>query len=484
VNDTVRLVALNVGVATAGATLLVLAGFPVRRGWLLTIAGLAPAVGLASCGLAAAVGAMVGIDVGVPAVALMVVAGLAGAGFVLARRPLGRGSLEPARRRPVLDRVVEAALLALLAYLSLGVVRLAAATGLEAWDGWALWAPKAHALFVGGDVWGPVFRDPEYFMQHQEYPVLLPALDALSSEAIGRFDITLVDVEAALVVVSFAWAAWALLRLVVAPAVAAAVAVALLGGTPLIGNVVVNYADSVVAAFTALGILALLVWLTRGASIALVPAAVFLAAAASTKGEGLLFAVAAIIAAAVSARGFGRSVRSVVAFAAAVLVVPALWAVVDRLNGPGAENIRADALIDPVYLVEAADRITTSATRLTSEIVDAWPLASLIVVAAIAAVCVARLWWPALFVALWTGLSFGGLVGIYYLSTNPIDWLLTTSADRVVFSVVLGAATSAPLLVGLAWERAAATLRAGSSALSTGEAVGRGGARETSPLEH
>jgi hypothetical protein len=64
-----------------------------------------------------------------------------------------------------------------------------------------------------------------------------------------------------------------------------------------------------------------------------------------------------------------------------------------------------------------------------------------------------RLWWHVAFVALWGILAFGALVAVYYASVSPIDWVLGTSADRVVFSPVLGLATCAPVLVGLAWER-------------------------------
>jgi hypothetical protein len=457
--DAVRLVALNVGFAAAGAALVVSAGFPLVPRWLPTVLGLAPATGLAVCGLVAAASAMVGIGVSVTATALLTGATVALAGFLLARRRPVRGSLEPATRRNPVERILEAGLLAVLVYLSIGVVRLAAATNLDLWDGWAMWAPKTHALFVEGDVWGPIFRSPEYLLLHQEYPILLPSLEALSAKAVGRFDPLLADIEAAFLLAAFGWAAWALLRVVVLPALAAAAAVALLAGTPLIANTVVNYADAAVAVFTALGILALLMWLTTGASAMLVPGAAFLGAAASTKAEGVLFVLAAIVAAAVLVHRLGRPLRELAVFAACVLVVPALWAFVDRLNGPGAKNVHTEALLDPGYLVEAADRIPISGQRLVTEIVEGWPLACLGAGLALGAACVARRWHSALFVALWVVLSLVGLVGTYTLSTSPLDWHLTTSADRVVFSIALTAATVSPLLIGLAWEQSVTALQ-------------------------
>ena len=185
----------------------------------------------------------------------------------------------------------------------------------------------------------------------------------------------------------------------------------------------------------------------------LVLAGLFLTAGAMTKSEGLLFAVAAIVAALAVARGFGRSLRTAVTFGGAVLVVPALWAVVDRLNGPGAKNVDASTLLHPGETAEAADRIPAATTRLLDEILDGWGLAALVVLGAVAAACSARQWFPALFVALWGALAFLALVTVYFLGTAPIDWHLATSADRVVFSVVLATATSAPVLVGLAWEQ-------------------------------
>jgi hypothetical protein len=98
-------------------------------------------------------------------------------------------------------------------------------------------------------------------------------------------------------------------------------------------------------------------------------------------------------------------------------------------------------------MLDAAGRIPESAGTLLDEIGTGWPLASLAVVLALAVACLARAWWHALFVGLWAALTFSTLVVVYYSSTAPADWLLTTSADRVVFTLVLALATVVPLLV-------------------------------------
>ena len=262
-NDALRLVALNAGFAAVGAAALVVLGVPARRGWLPTLAGLAPLTGLALCGLAASLGAMVGVDVGIATTVAVALAGVLAARWALAGRPPRLGSLRP-RAQNVLGRVVELACLVLLVVLAVRIFGLVAASGLG-WDGWAVWATKTHALLVDGDVWGPVFAAPEYEMHHPEYPVLLPSLETLSAQALGRFDPNLIDLQGAAILASFGLAVWGLLRLVVPPAGAAAVGVGLTGSTPLMWNVAQNYADAVVAAFVAAGLLCLLIWLVHGA---------------------------------------------------------------------------------------------------------------------------------------------------------------------------------------------------------------------------
>ena len=284
-------------------------------------------------------------------------------------------------------------------------------------------------------------------------PIFLPALDALSAEALGRFDPRLIDVEAAVVLVAFGAAVWALLRLVVPPAAAAAVAFALTGSAPLAVNAGANYADAVLAVFTALGLVLLFLWLTRDGTTWLALAALFFGTAAVTKSEGLLFAVAAIVAALVVAPRFERSRRLVGAFALGCLAPAAVWSVVDRLNGPGPDNLDLGRLAEPGVLVE---RVPPAIDAMAGELATGWPLALVALAVTLLAAAFTRTWRGAVFVLAWAGLSFGALVAVYAFSTNPIDWHLGTSADRVVFSIALGVATVAPILAALAVEAAGA----------------------------
>jgi hypothetical protein len=451
-SDATRLIALNLGVTLAGGAALVVAGIPVRRGCIATLVGLAPLTGLALGGLAASLAAMSGVGVGIATTVAVVLVAL-GAGRLLTRNlPSGADAIAPVRQGSLL-RVAELAFVVLLLALGARVVALAAASDLG-WDGWAVWATKAHALYVEGDVWGPVFAAPEYLMHHPQYPVLLPSLEALSASAIGRFDPNLIDIEPAVVLPAFGLAVWAVLRLVLLPAAAAAIAVALTGSPHLYVNATENYADAVVAAFVAAGLLCLFVWLTRGSTPLLVLAGLFLAAGATTKTEGLVFAIAAVVAALVVARGFERQRRAVLGLGAAVLALPVVWIVVDHVNGPSPRIFDVSMLLDPGYVADEADRIPIATARLVAEIGDGWPLlAAAIALGLLAAAC-ARLWWPLLFVAIWGSLTIGALVAVYLATTLPFDWHLETSVDRIVFSIVLGLASVASVLVAEAYERA------------------------------
>ena len=91
-------------------------------------------------------------------------------------------------------------------------------------------------------------------MQHQEYPGPVPGARGTVGERHRSLRPETDRHRAGGRLVAFGWGAWAVLRLMIMPAVAAAVALGLTGSAPLIENGAANYADSVVASLTALGL--------------------------------------------------------------------------------------------------------------------------------------------------------------------------------------------------------------------------------------
>jgi hypothetical protein len=469
VSDALRLVALGVTVAGLGLVLQAAFGLALRGRGLVTALGLAPGAGLALCGLVATILALVAVPVRLatvlPAAAVVV-------GVVLAARRSRPRSDVPAARRLDGRAMLVVEVLCVLGMLAVAVIafRLFLITPLDSWDGWAIWGTHAHAIYVDRGIGGAVFHDPIYRGLHPEYPVLYPSLEALASDAIGRFDVGLLHAAPAALLCSVALGAWGLLRGVVPGAVAAATGLAAFALTPVVWNLLGNYADGAVAGFTALGLLALAVWLRAGAGWAVANATLFLAAAGLTKAEGLLFTIAALAAAAAAAGRAGRPRRALLSVSTLALAPAVLWHVAGRTDH---RNRAYDfgSLLDPGLASFHVHRISDAGDAMARTVAHSgsrWPVGIALAIVAVAACLLARVDWPALFVAVYVGVSCAGLLLTYASAADDLEWLVGTSVDRVVQPVVMGPVLLAPLL---AWLAIGAHFRE-SSAGDSGEPAG------------
>ena len=70
---------------------------------------------------------------------------------------------------------------------------------------------------------------------------------------------------------------------------------------------------------------------------------------------------------------------------------------------------------------------------------------------AFAGALLARRWRVAGFAAAWAGLSYAGIVLVFWISVVPVELTLRWAAYRTVASLVIGAAALAPLLAAEAW---------------------------------
>jgi hypothetical protein len=449
--DAVALISLNALFVAAGVGFVRAIGLPLRGAWLASSLGLAPVVGLLSCSLVVALTAVVGIPISIYTVGLTAAVLIALAWRHPLRGP-SRGSLAP-RKQSRGALAVEVGLLCVLAAFAFRLIGLLSVVPVSSWDGWAIWAARARALYSAGDVWNPAFQDPSYYPQHLEYPILFPTLEALSLDAIGRYDAAVLHVLPGVLGVAVALAVWALLRLTIAPWLAALSAVAIVGVDPLVENLRQNYADGVTALVASLGLLCLALWLMHDSSTLLIPAGLFLASAAMLKNEGLMFALVAVAAVALACPLARRSPRALLWVGGAVLLVLAPWQVFIRLNGlPSSRDIRFSSLADPSHAAEHWGRIGQAADGLLEALAEGWrlPVAAGLI-ALVAAVASRRYDLVVLFVG-WTTFGFSGLVLSYYLATIDLNWLIATSADRVVATLALGMALLAPVLASTAWE--------------------------------
>jgi hypothetical protein len=451
VTDAARLGVVTASIAGLGV-LLQLAVLPRsrQRQWL-SMLGVGPAAGLALVGSVGTALAVSGIGLSLATVTVGAL-GLVGLAGFLRRGPSGTTS-ELERPEPGLaSRAVEATLLLALAGVSVVLFRLFVILPLTDWDGWAIWALHAEALFVDGDTRGPVFESSLYAGSHPEYPVLFPVLQALSADAVGRFDVGLIHVVPAAFAPALGLASWGLLRLVSPGPLAALSSLGVVWTPVLIANLSGNYADAVAASLVALGFVALVVWLAGASDWVLLNGALFLCAAGLTKSEGLLFAVATL-AGAVAAAGLAkRSRRALVPVVLFATIPPLLLQMTHGRRGARSDYDLA-LLLDPSYVLANVDKSARALHSFADEVVHSWSGALVLVGLALLACAIARLAWVIVFVGVYVGIGVLGLVATYTAATVDLDWLIATSADRVVFSLALAPALASPALAWLALAR-------------------------------
>lgn len=440
-----------------GAGLLPLLGIAPTWGLWRRRFGLAYLVGLAVAGILAAQLALVDAPLGLVELTVLAVVAL-----VLGWRRLRRVPTTAPKRPLELPRplawanVALSVATALLLGVLLGRATSAfAARPLKEWDGWAIWGTKAKALYEFGGVYDPVFSSYEPVA----HPILLPSLEAIGFRAMGTFDGTLIHVQLIALAFGFAAALWWLLADRVPSAVLGVGLLALVSATPVLTQLSTNLADVPLAFFFALGIAGLGRFMLTGEGWTLAAVALFLGAAMLTKSEGLLFAAAAFVAAAVVLAA-GRDWRRLghLALSAAVAFAILLpWRIYLAANDLRNTEYRFSDALDPGYLADRSERVSPAVSRLWGEVWSAdWGVLPLVALVAIAAGALARRYRLAAFALLWPVLAFGGLVLVYWISVVPVELTLTWTAERIIVSLVVGAAALAPLLVGEAW-RAAAT---------------------------
>jgi len=355
----------------------------------------------------------------------------------------GLGFLRDRRVRPSLPRFAPWwAILLLAAFLVvLGVDLLF--QPLWAYDAWAQWTPKAKSfvLFDG--------LDARYFQTtapNSDYPILVPALEAIDFRFMGGFATQVLHVQFFLLVVAYAGALFELLlpraRAVFVWALVATIVVA-----PSLGiQAAYALADVPLAVFFSIAGVFAWIWLEEDDPRALALMAVFSAAALAAKNEGLLF-VGTLFAVVLVLTVFAESRRKTlltlaVGLVALVGIVPwRLWAHAHHLT-----NYYAGSALS----LEHIGRVPISAARLLRESLDPTSWLALLPLALAAAV-LAWIYGGArrgpLLVGATLVLSFVELVLVYWATSLPFDYDLNTTARRVIMSPLLFAAVLSPLLL-------------------------------------
>jgi hypothetical protein len=438
------LIALDVLLAVLGAGILLASGAWDR---LPPLSRIGPSVFLGLAGATAVFGALVFLHISPTPVVAVLVAAVSLAGG-LALRPRAHAPRDAAGGGLVATAVI-AVLTAPLALRALDAP-------LAKFDAYSDWSLKARLLAGHGGLFfgaldGRMFGAP-YAFAHREYPLGLPALEALGFHAAGRTSPVVVHGQFLVLGASFLATAWSLLRPRVDPLLLGACLCLITVAPGLHDQLLAGYADVPLGCFWATGALALCLWFLGDGRDRLVLAGVLLAAAAATKQEGVLFDAALIFTAAVAVVVAGEGRRRLAALGALVAAI-ALTAV------PWQVYIRSHGLHDADFapglgrMTDQVGELPTILRRVTTELVwTRWPgIVPLAVIAAVLLVARGRVRLALVFLAILVT-AVAGLVAVYWNARVGIRGLLGQSAERVVVTPILFSALVLPLL--LTWLRA------------------------------
>jgi hypothetical protein len=430
-----------------GIALLPLLRIVRTRAELRAKLGLAYMLGVAATGALDAHLALLRIPIGLTGLGVLALLAAVGGWWRLRALPEGASDTLSLGRRwlGTASRAVGVASFVVALVLLAHATNAYSVRPLIEWDGWAIWAMKARALYDFGGVAHGVFTTQPYGpLQH---PLLLPAVEATGFRAMGAFDGTLIHVQLALLAFGFAAALWTLLRNRVPTALAGATILAIVAADSTLRQLAANLADIPLAFFIALGVVALALALVERGGGLLPVATIMLGAATLTKPEGLLFAAAALVPFVLIART--RASLLVVAGVGLMLLPWRIFIATHGLKNP--EYNLGDAF-SPGYLTDHSDRVRPAFWGVWHQVWSSgWGWLMLFALIALAGALLAGRWRLATFAAVWALLSFGGIVLVFWLSVVPIELTLKWAAYRTVASLVIGAAALAPLLAGEAW---------------------------------
>jgi hypothetical protein len=370
---------------------------------------------------------------------------VAGTGFAIGvlRVQTDRVAPEPVVARVPRDRADRIMFIALgggFAVFALAILSQYTSIPWFDYDGWAIWANKAKALFYFGGIDPTFFSAPQYSYSHQDYPLLVPMLEMLHWRAVGRLDLQSVHVQFWLMLAAFPWALGYLASRTGRPAVWMPIVFGAVTAPAIYTVIISGLADVPVAIFLTCAVLAMGLWVEGRRREDLAVAIILLAATANIKNEGLL-AAAVVLAAAAIVLAFERPRRRLLELAAGIVVFLAailpwqLWA--GSHHVPKDVNL-ADGL-NPAYLVSHLDRFMPSVHELLNQITnqDRWdyyvPLA---IVAVGVALVIRRATRVAAFYAIAGVGFFLALVWAYWASPHPLAAYLAQSGFRVVDGLV------------------------------------------------
>ena len=317
------------------------------------------------------------------------------------------------------------------------------------WDAWAFWLPKARSIvaFGGLDTGMGGFTS----FASPGYPPLVPALQASAFAFTGNTQASPLAVQEWVIAVAFFGALWSLLAVRVRPLIlwpCLALLASLPNFTALIGS---SLGDEPLMLLLGLGSACAALWILERDDRYAALAAIFLAAGALAKNEGIPPAL--VLGSTMLVVALTRSPKRLLA-PALVLLAPlaafAPWLIWMRVHKlPASADYRLSDLVHPGRLVDRLHRLSHAVDVLPAHVFSRqqWLIAVPLMLAAALLAAPRR---PALsFLALASvGSVLAGLVAVYWIGVPTVDWYVNASADRVIASAVVMSVVFLPLLLG------------------------------------
>jgi hypothetical protein len=317
------------------------------------------------------------------------------------------------------------------------------------WDAWAMWTMKARAIVLLDGLDLRVFAGDEYRSIHLDYPLLVPALEAIDFRFMGRIDTRVFDVQFWFLFVGFLGAAAQLLRdrvqtLVLWPALL------LLATAPSLAiQLRWSIADFPLALFFGLAALAGWRYLESGRLPFAALLALFAGAAWATKREGAAFVAILYVVLIVFALVRRSSVLPLLAAGAASLVAIVPWALWVKAHHLEPGELPLGQSLSPSYLLDRTDRLAPALRGLVEQAFKpGWWIAVLPLLLVAAALALhSRNGRPiAVFVLCLLVLMFASLLWAYWGDRPEIHQHVAHTARRVVTTALVLCGLFLPLL--------------------------------------
>jgi hypothetical protein len=318
---------------------------------------------------------------------------------------------------------------------------------LNSWDAWAKWTMKARAIVLLGGLDTSVFANHAYQPLVLDYPMLIPALEAIDFRFMGRLDSMVIHVQFWFLLVGFLVAAYELLRDRV-PQSLLWPSLLLVGTAPALAeNLTSAYGDAPVAFFFALAAIAAWRYVVTGERRSLWFFGLVAGAAVATKPEGSPFILGLFVLLVIFSLVRKRPLVALVAPAAWCLVAIVPWRIWISDHGIRSSTPIGKGL-DPGYLVDRLDRVWPSVRTIVEKSFDGDWLA-IVPIALVVGVLVLgwrRSWSTPAFAAGLLAIVFVSLLWAYWVQRPRLQYLLSTSAGRTVTTLVVVAGVFLPIV--------------------------------------